>query len=357
MAACSINIAEELYSLLTIDPYETDVQTIDADTQPNPEELKKIRKLLDKAYKLDTSRFQTRHGNCIPNGMFDLFGDYSGRDAQTVRDELYDWLEDKSNDVREVVTKAMSPFPHRSLTGWLMTMRNAKYAGDELTLYALCKLYHRHAVVYTMAGMWTTVKDGVLLNEFDLMEKCDIKLLNLGGHRYGVLTKLETTNKRLKVKEIASLHDELIHIRENTEKTHNTRPRKRLNYKDMSEGRSPTRPTRKQPYKPLPGAGPSESQVSAQETIEKIRKSRIVGSVSIKTEDEKPKVKIEKDLISSNTGGQKRTNDGGHCPKHCPKAKRMKTDNADPEDTLPDLPVSSPIEASDNTRDTIKQPE
>ena len=111
MAACSINIAEELYSLLTIEPYEPDVQTIDADTQPNPEELKKVRKLLDKAYKLDTSQFQTRCGNCIPNGMFELFGEYSGRDAQTVRNELYDWLEDKSNDVREVVTKAMLPFP------------------------------------------------------------------------------------------------------------------------------------------------------------------------------------------------------------------------------------------------------
>ena len=98
MAACSINIAEELYSLLTNDPYEPNVQTIDADTQPNPEELKKIRKLLDKVYKLDTSRFQTKHRNCIPNGMFELFGKYSGRDAQTVRDELYDWLQDKSND-------------------------------------------------------------------------------------------------------------------------------------------------------------------------------------------------------------------------------------------------------------------
>ena len=111
MAACSINIAEELYSLLTTDPHETDVQTVDADTQPNPEELKKVRKLLDKAYKLDTSRFQTRRGNCILNGMFELFGE-TGRDAKSVRDELYDWLEDKSNDVREVVTKAMVPFPH-----------------------------------------------------------------------------------------------------------------------------------------------------------------------------------------------------------------------------------------------------
>ena len=137
--------------------------------------------------------------------MFELFGDYSGRDAQTVRDELYDWLQDKTNDVRSVVTKAMLPAPHRSLTGWLMTMRNVKYAGDELTLYALCKLYRQHAIVYTMTGIWTTIKDGVLLSESDLEEKCDIKLLHLGGYRYGVLTKLECTKKRLKVKEINSL--------------------------------------------------------------------------------------------------------------------------------------------------------
>ena len=99
MVVCSINIAEELYSLLVNEPYETDVQIIDADTQPNSEELKKVRKLLDKAYKLDTSHFQTRCGNFIPNSMFELFGEYSGRDAQTIRDELYDWLQDKNNDV------------------------------------------------------------------------------------------------------------------------------------------------------------------------------------------------------------------------------------------------------------------
>ena len=235
-----------------------------------------------------------------------------------------------------------------------MTMRNVKYASDELTLYALCKLYHRHAIVYTMTGLWTTVKDGVLLNEFDLVEKCDIKLLHLGGYRYGVLTKLECTKKWLKVKEIDSLCDELMHIRESTEKAHNTRPHKKLNYKEFSEGRSPIQPARKQPYKPLPGAGPSEIRLSAQETIDEIRKSRVVGSITIKTEDEKPKIKSENDSISSNTRSHKRTNDGGHCPKHCLKAKKTKTDNADPDDTLPDLPVTHPIEARDNTWDMVK---
>ena len=344
MVASSNNIAEELYSLLVSEPYEQDVQTIDADTQPTPEELKKIKKLLNKAYKLDTSRFQTRRGNCVPNGMYELFGDYSGKDAQAIRDELYDWLQDKNNEVQEVVTKAMQLFPHRSLTGWLMTMRNAKYAGDELTLYALCKLHLRHVVVYTMSGLWTTIKDGLLLGESELVTKCDIILFHLGGYWYGVLTELEHTNKRLKVKTIDSLRDELIYIRQSTDKSYNTRPRKKLNYKDLSEGRSPTRPARKQPYKPLPGLGPSEIQMSAQETIDEIRKSRVVGSVTIKIEDKKPKIKSKTSLSSSNTKSLKRSETEGHCPKHCPKAKKKKTEHTDPEDILPDLPTIPTVE-------------
>ena len=259
MVATSSNITEELYSLLVSEPYEQDIQTIDAEAQPTPEELKKVKKLIDRAFQLDTSRFQTRRGNCIPNGMFELFGDYSGKDTQSTRDELYDWLQDKNNEVREVVTKAVQPFPHHSLTGWLMTMRNVKYAGDELTLYALCKLHLRHVVVYTMTGLWTTIMDGLLLDESELLSKCDLVLLYLGDNRYGVLTRIEHTKRRPKVKTINSLRDELMRIRKNAEKSYNTRPRKKLNYKDLSEGRSPTRPSRKQPYKPLPGPGPSET--------------------------------------------------------------------------------------------------
>ena len=228
MVASSTNIADELYAILVNDPYEEDVQVIEADTQPSPDELKKVRKVLDKDYQLNTGRFQTYRGNHLPNGMFELFGEYSGSDAQTVRDELYDWLQDKNSEVRAVVTNTMQPYPHRSLTGWLMTMQNTKYAGDELTLYALCRLYHRHALVYTMTGLWTTVSDRVLLGEAELSAKCDIILLHLGGYRYRELKKLETMKKRGKTGATESLRDELIWIRENTEKSHNTRPCKRL---------------------------------------------------------------------------------------------------------------------------------
>ena len=59
-------------------------------------------------------------------------------------------------------------------------------------------------------------------------------------------------------------------------------------------------------------------------------------------------------MINSNTRSQKRTSDGEHCPKHCPKAKKTKTVSTDPDDTLPYLPVSRAIEESDNTLGTRK---
>ena len=205
-----------------------------------------------------------------------------------------------------------------------------------------------------MTGLWTTIKDGVLLGEAELLGKCDIILLHLGSYRYGELKRIETAKKRAKTGAAESLRDKLIMIQDNTEKSHNTRPRKRLNYRDLSEGRSPNRRPRRQPYKPLPGSGPSESRMSAQETIDEIRRSRIVGSVTIKEEDEKQKIKTEKDSNSSNTATLKRK-DTGHCPKHCARGKKLRITEA--IDTLPDLPTTHSTELDSNKQKTDKTQE
>ena len=91
--------------------------------------------------------------------------------------------------------------------------------------------------------------------------------------------------------------------------------------------------------------------MSTQETIDEIRKSRIVGSVRIKEEDEKPKVKTEKDSISSNTTSLKRK-DTGHCPKHCARGKKPRTTEA--IETLPDLLAAHSTEADSNKQKTDK---
>ena len=94
--------------------------------------------------------------------------------------------------------------------------------------------------------------------------------------------------------------------------------------------------------------------MSAQETIDEIRKSRIVGSVKIKEEDEKLKVKTEKDSISSNTTSLKRK-DTGHCPKHCAQGKKPRTTEA--IETLPDLPTTHSTEADSNKQKPDKKHE
>ena len=91
--------------------------------------------------------------------------------------------------------------------------------------------------------------------------------------------------------------------------------------------------------------------MSAQETIDEIRKSRIVGSVTIKEEDEKPKIKTEKDSSSSNPTTLKRK-DTGHCPKHCARGKKPRTTEA--IETLPDLPTIHSTELDSNKQKTDK---
>ena len=94
--------------------------------------------------------------------------------------------------------------------------------------------------------------------------------------------------------------------------------------------------------------------MSAQETIGEIRRSRIVGSVTIKEEDEIPKIKTEKDSNSSNTAALQRK-DTGHCPKHCTWGKKIRLIEA--SETLPDLPTIHPTESNSNKQKTDKKHE
>ena len=91
--------------------------------------------------------------------------------------------------------------------------------------------------------------------------------------------------------------------------------------------------------------------MSAQETIGEIRRCRIVRSVTIKEEDEKPKIKTEKDSNSSNIAALKQK-DTGHCPKHCARGKKIRLIEA--SETLPDLPTIHPIESDSNKQKTNK---
>ena len=59
---------------------------------------------------------------------------------------------------------------------------------DELALYALSDLTKQHTVVITSTKPWSTVHPDVTLKDiYELMNVCDVKLLFLGGNKFGRL--------------------------------------------------------------------------------------------------------------------------------------------------------------------------
>ena len=69
-------------------------------------------------------------------------------------------------------------------------MANEHKSGDEITLYILSWMYRKYAFVYTQMFWWTTLLYTWLVQEKDLMEKCEIVLVFLKPGVFGELHKI-----------------------------------------------------------------------------------------------------------------------------------------------------------------------
>ena len=62
---------------------------------------------------------------------------------------------------------------------WLLNMESPRTIGDVFALYALCKLFNRHARVLTRGNTWHTVSIEGSYDESHIEKVCDIHLLFL----------------------------------------------------------------------------------------------------------------------------------------------------------------------------------
>ena len=85
---------------------------------------------------IDTGRFTkgTRLHN--PNGLFDLFGEYSRQTADEVRDLMIGWIYDNYRNVKGWTRMAMQ---HKNIdiNKWLEDMQKTTTHGDDIALYLL----------------------------------------------------------------------------------------------------------------------------------------------------------------------------------------------------------------------------
>ena len=135
-------------------------------------------------YYLDTSLFN-KQGQLNPNGMFELFAQFSLDSPMDVRENMVNMVLGSKDTFASAACVPLL-LKKLSIDVWLSGMTKNTTPGDEIALFALCKIYLKHASVLTKHATWTSI-DLVEISTEDLIKKSDLVLLYMGDNMFGVL--------------------------------------------------------------------------------------------------------------------------------------------------------------------------
>ena len=111
-----------------------------------------------------------------PDMLFTIFGRYSGDEPKVVRALMIKWIKD-NHEAFDKATFIGMIGKDLDLDIWLLNMESTRTVGDEFALYALCKLFNRHARVITRGNTWHTVSMEGTPDDKHVEDACDIHLL------------------------------------------------------------------------------------------------------------------------------------------------------------------------------------
>ena len=111
-----------------------------------------------------------------PDMLFSIFGRYSGDEPKVVRALMIKWIKD-NHEAFDKATFIGMIGKDLELDSWLLNMESTRTVGDEFALYALCKLFNRHARVITRGNTWHTVSVEGTPDDKHVEDACDIHLL------------------------------------------------------------------------------------------------------------------------------------------------------------------------------------
>ena len=138
---------------------------------------------------IDTGRFSKGSRLHNPNGLFDLFGEYSGQKAGEVRDLMVGWIYDNFRNVKDW-TKMVMQHKNLELDIWLENMQKSTTHGDYIALYVLCRMFNKHAFVHNAMYGWSTMPYRREDNHADIVAKCDLELVFLKCWAFGEVKKI-----------------------------------------------------------------------------------------------------------------------------------------------------------------------
>ena len=181
-------MAGELLRDLRAKSYDTCISNL---TKTHCVNLKKFnRERLPAGTWITCKRFLTNSNRIVPNALFDLFGEFSDQTGSTVHDNMVGWAFDNYRLLENVCKIAMDQ-RKTTLRAWINEMAKEQTPGDEIALYVLSRMYHKHAFVYTHMFWWTTLLYTWPVKEKEIMEKCEIVLVYMKPGAFGELHKIQ----------------------------------------------------------------------------------------------------------------------------------------------------------------------
>ena len=113
-----------------------------------------------------------------PDFLFSVFSRYSGDEPQIVRELMIKWIHENREKFDKATFIGMTS-KDIELDKWLVDMESPRTIGDEFALFALCKLFNRHARVLNRGKTWHSVSVEGSHGERFIEDACDVHLLYL----------------------------------------------------------------------------------------------------------------------------------------------------------------------------------
>ena len=185
----NMSIAEELNQQLEPQPFTKVLCMLDTKSCTSIEHFKCSNLFISSSQWIDSRKFLTHRGAAIASGIFELFGQFSGKSGNEVREDLLVWMSENKTEVQACV-KIVLDHKGYNLSYWMTKMSRIQTPADDIAIYCLARMYKRHVIIHTSRFPWSTLSRQCKMSAEEIMACSDIKLLLLGDWKFAEIRKI-----------------------------------------------------------------------------------------------------------------------------------------------------------------------
>ena len=123
-----------------------------------------------------------------PTMMYTMFSVFAEDSPQQIWKNMVQWITENRGKFERQTMLAFAA-KDQDLDSWLSNIDSNSVPGDEFSLFALCQMYKRHAIIVTSTRTWTTIHSKYGFTDHYLRHRCDLHLIYLLGDAFGILKR------------------------------------------------------------------------------------------------------------------------------------------------------------------------